>query len=98
MRFEVLNGDRIGTVEWRGPGDVAIDMADPQQASWFSSYFQGEESVMWGPVDCAEMSAERRDSSFEAFQRATFRLAAYAYTLRADGDGSRSSAYAQGSA
>ena len=97
MQFEVQHGDSLGTVEWRGPGDVSVQMADPKQESWFSSYFEAEDSVMGGPVDCAEMSSERRDASQEAFQRAAFQLAAYAYKVRAKGDASRHATYGQGS-
>jgi hypothetical protein len=93
MQFEVKHGDSSGTVEWRGPGDVAVEMPDPKQESWFSSYFQAEDSVMGGPLDCAGMSSERRDSSQEAFQRAAFQLAAYAYKVRAKGDGARRDAH-----
>ena len=97
MRFEVVNGEDVGTVEWRGPGDVAVQMADPKQARWFSRYFQAEESVMGGPVDCAEMTSERRDASRESFQRAAYQLAVYAYNVRAKGDGARSAAHQRGS-
>jgi hypothetical protein len=97
MQFEVQHGDSFGTVEWRGPGDVAVEMPDPKQESWFSNYFRAEDSVMGGPVDCAEMSSGRRDSSEEAFQRAAFQLAAYAYKVRHKGDAARRSSYPQGS-
>jgi hypothetical protein len=95
MRFEVVNGDDVGTVEWRGPGDVAVNMTDPSQERWFTRYFQAEESVMRGPVDCAEMTSERRDASEESFQRAAFQLAAYAYRVRTKAESSARSAFRQ---
>ena len=98
MQFEIENGDFVGTAEWQGPGRVALDMADAHKRDWFSRYFEAEESVMGGPVDCAEMSSERRDSSEEAFQRAAIQLAAYAYKVRAKGEGRRHSAYAESEA
>ncbi|HJR45285.1 MAG TPA: hypothetical protein VJ927_06740 [Actinomycetota bacterium] len=89
MQFEIENGDFVGTAEWQGPGQVALDMPDGTKRDWFSRYFEAEDSVMGGPVDCAEMTSERRDASQEAFQRAAFQLAAYAYTVRAKGDSRR---------
>lgn len=93
MQFEIANGDFVGTAEWHGPGDVALDMPDPAKEAWFSRYFEAEDSVMSGPLDCAGMSSERRDASEEAFQRAAFQLAGYAYKVRAKGSGRRASAY-----
>lgn len=93
MQFEIDNGDFVGTAEWQGPGRVAIEMADPAKEAWFTRYFTSEESVMSGPVDCAEMSSERRDASKEAFQRAAFQLAGYAYTVRAKGAARRGGAH-----
>ena len=34
-----------------------------------------------------EFASERRDSSEQAFVRATYNLAAYSYRVRSDGDG-----------
>lgn len=93
MQFEIANGDFVGTAEWHGPGQVALDMADPATEAWFARYFEAEESVMSGPLDCAEMSSERRDASQEAFQRAAFQLAGYAYTVKTKGAGRRSGAH-----
>lgn len=93
MQFEIENGDFVGTAEWQAPGRVALDMADPAKEAWFTRYFEAEESVMSGPVDCAEMSSERRDSSQEAFQRAAYQLAGYAYKVSAAGAGRRTGAY-----
>lgn len=89
MQFEIENGDFVGTAEWQGPGQVALEMEDTHKRDWFSRYFESEDSVMGGPVDCAEMTSERRDASQEAFQRAAIQLAAYAYTVRAKGDARR---------
>jgi hypothetical protein len=82
MKVEIYNGGLVGTAEWRGPGDVFVDMADESERSWFEGYFAQEDSYLIGPVECAEMACERRDSSEEAFQRAAFQLAAYAYTVK----------------
>ena len=92
MRFEIENGDYVGTAEWRGPGDVALDMSDPAEKNWFERYFRAEDSFLTGPVECAEMSVERRDASEQAFVRATTQLAAYSYKVRR-GDGRRHGAH-----
>ena len=89
MKFEIENGDYVGTAEWRAPGQVALDMRDDSQRTWFERFFAQETSGMSGPVDCAEMTYERRDSSEEAFMRAAYELAARAYKVRAMGDGRR---------
>jgi hypothetical protein len=89
MKFEIQNGDYVGTAEWKAPGQVALDMRDDSQRDWFQRFFAQETSHMSGPVDCAEMTHERRDSSKEAFQRAAYDLAAYAYAVKAMGDARR---------
>jgi hypothetical protein len=86
MKLEIYNGDYVGTAEWRGPGEVALEVDDPAEREFFAAYFSGEDAYLGGPVECAEMSHSRRDSSPQAFAHAAFRLAAYAYTLR-DADG-----------
>lgn len=96
MKLEIHNGDYVGTAEWRGPGDVALDIADPAQERWFSDYLQAEDSFMGGSVECGEMECERPDASPEAFQRAAYRLAGYAYTVRVEGAGRRRAAYSRG--
>ena len=93
MKFEIENGDYVGTAEWRAPGQVALDMKDDTQRNWFEHFFATETSAMSGPVDCAEMTYERRDSSEQAFQRAAYELAARAYKVRAMGDGRRHSSH-----
>jgi hypothetical protein len=80
--LQIYNGDLIGTAEWRGPGEVFLDMADDGERSWFEGYFAQEDAFLTGPAECAEMACERRDSSEEAFERAAFQLAAYAYTVK----------------
>jgi hypothetical protein len=95
MKFEIENGDYVGTAEWMGPGEVALDMADGHHREWFERYFKEEDAFLTGSVECTEMSSERRDDSPEAFQRAAFRLAAYAYTVTAKGDGMRNKAYGE---
>lgn len=93
MKFEIENGEYVGTAEWTAPGQVALEMDDPKQKEWFANYFESEDAFLTGPVECAEMSAERRDASPQAFQRATYQLAAYAYKVRAEGDGRRAEAH-----
>lgn len=89
MKYEIHNGDFVGTAEWKAPGEVALDMPDPAQETWFSRYFSSEDSFMGGPVEAGEMACERPDASLEAFERAAFRLAGHAYQVRAQGDGRR---------
>ena len=83
MKFEVQNGTRVGTVEWRSPGDVALEMDDPKEREWFRQYFAREDSFLTGSVGEPEMSEPvRGDASEKAFAHATFRLAAHHYTVR----------------
>jgi hypothetical protein len=97
VKFEIYNGDFVGTAEWQEPGRVVLDMDDPADRAWFEHYFAEEDSTLSGPVECAEMSmAERRDASEEAFERALYQLAAYSYRVRR-GDRARPPAYAQSS-
>lgn len=95
MKFEIENGEFVGTAEWRGPRDVALDMEDPGQRSWFERYFAEEDSRLGGPVGDEWLSSERRDESEESFNRAAFQLAAYSYKVR-QGDGRRAGAYRNG--
>lgn len=92
MRFEIENGDFVGTAEWTGPGRVVLEMEDPKQKAFFEQYFSGHDSFMSGPVECADMAYQRRDESQEAFEHAAFRLAAFAYKVRR-GDGQRHHTY-----
>ncbi|MFN2488736.1 MAG: hypothetical protein ABR529_03140 [Actinomycetota bacterium] len=82
MRFEIYNGDYVGTAEWSAPGRVALDVADPAQRTWFERYFASEDSFLTGSVGFEEIALERRDSSRAAFTRAAVQLAAYAYRVR----------------
>lgn len=93
MKFEIENGDYVGTAEWVAPGEVALDMQDGSHRKWFERYFSEEDAFLTGSVECTEMSSERRDDSPEAFQRAAVKLAAYAYTVTAKGDGRRHEAH-----
>ena len=86
MKLEIENGRYVGTAEWRGPGDVRVEMEDPEDRAWFERYFSTEDAFLTGPVECAEMSFERRDESEQAFQRAAFRLVAYDFQVRGDGE------------
>ncbi|CAN5659280.1 hypothetical protein BH24ACT26_BH24ACT26_01180 [soil metagenome] len=82
MKYEIFNGEYVGTAEWSEPGRVAIDVTDPTQRTWFERYFESEDSFLSGSVGFEEMTIERRDSSQEAFTRAAFGLAAYSYKVR----------------
>jgi hypothetical protein len=82
MKLEIENGRLVGTAEWRGPGDVRVEMEDPEDQAWFEKYFSTEDAFLSGPVECAEMSSERRDESEQAFQRAAFQLVAYEFHVR----------------
>jgi hypothetical protein len=84
MKLEIENGRFVGTAEWRGPGDVRVEMEDPEDQAWFEKYFSSEDAFLSGPVECAEMSSERRDASEQAFQRAAFQLIAYEFHVRDD--------------
>jgi hypothetical protein len=95
MRFEIENGEYVGTAEWRGPGDVLLDMDDPKQRRWFESYFAQEDAALGGPVGDETMSSERRSDSEQSFNRAAFQLAAYSYKVR-QGDDRRHGAHRNG--
>ena len=95
MKFEIENGEYVGTAEWHAPGQVALEMKSDSDRAWFERYFHGEDSFLNGPVEAAEMWSERRDESAEAFTRAAFQLVAYAYTVR-QGDGRRMEAHRRG--
>jgi hypothetical protein len=83
MKIEIYNGDHVGTAEWKAPGQVAIEVDDPERRDWFESFFATEDSTLDGPVECASMTgAERGDSSEEAFARALYRLGFYSYKFR----------------
>jgi hypothetical protein len=83
MKFEIHNGEFVGTAEWVAPGEVALDMQDDGDRKFFERFFQSEDTFLSGPVESAEMTMERRDSSAQAFQRAAFALAAYSYHVTA---------------
>ena len=86
MKVLIENGDYVGTAEWKSPGEVDVDVADPQQREWFEDYFSTEDAWLSGPVESAEMTSDRRDSSPEAFGHAAFMLAAYAYKVSSPKD------------
>jgi hypothetical protein len=83
MKFEIHNGRLVGTAEWVAPGEVALDIDDERDRAFFEQFFASEDTFLSGPVESAEMTMERRDSSAEAFQRAAFALAAYSYHVTA---------------
>ncbi|HEX2240962.1 MAG TPA: hypothetical protein VHJ82_07475 [Actinomycetota bacterium] len=85
MKFEIHNGEYLGTAEWLAPGQVRLEMADGKHRQWFERFFSAEDAQLGGSVECPEMTLERRDDSAEAFERAVFGLTAYDCTVsRAD--------------
>ena len=86
MKYVIENGNFVGTAEWRGPGEVALDMQDDDQRRWFERYFSEEDSFLGGSVAAAELESEQRDASEQAFNRAAAQLAAYAYKVRQGDD------------
>jgi hypothetical protein len=82
VRFEIENGNYLGTAEWTGPGEVFLDMPDGDEKRWLQRYFSGESVYLGGLVDCPEMIVERRDSSEAAFIHAAFELDKWACTVR----------------
>jgi hypothetical protein len=93
MKFEFENGKYLGTAEWQGPGNVVVEMDDPDDRQWFQEYFSKEDSYMGGSVECdSEMKLERRDESAAAFTHAAQMLAAYSFKVR-QGDAARRDAY-----
>jgi hypothetical protein len=87
VRYEINNGDYVGSAEWVAPGNVALYMDDPRERAFFERYFSSEDSHLVGPVESAEMTLESPDESEEAFRRSAFRLTAYSYRVApADGE------------
>ena len=92
VRYEIENGDYVGTVEWQGPGRVKLEMPDGPQKQWFERYFEAEDSVMGGAGEPEGMTLERRNETQAAFNRAAWELSAYSYKVRQD-DGMRGAAH-----
>ena len=88
VRYEIENGDYVGTVEWQGPGRVRLEMPDGPQKQWFEKFFSAEDSVMGGAGEPQGMTLERRNETEAAFNRAAWELCAYSYKVR-KGDGRR---------
>jgi hypothetical protein len=82
VRFEIYDGEYVGTVEWSAPGDVALDVRDDQERAFLERFFEEEDAFLTGSIGAEEMATERRNSSAEAFARATYQLAAYSYRVR----------------
>ncbi len=81
MKFEIQNGEYLGTAEWLAPGEVRLEMADAKHRQWFERFFSTEDAQLGGSVECPEMTFERRDDSAEAFERAVFSLRTYDCTV-----------------
>jgi hypothetical protein len=83
VKYAIYSGGYLGTAEWVRPGEVTLEVHDDAEEAWLKHFFRKEECFLAGPLDDAEMTIECGDSSPEAFERATYRLAAYAYKVRA---------------
>lgn len=79
MRYEIFNGGCLGTVEWRGPGEVAVDVPYIEHRAWLERFFRAYDSVIVGD-GAQRMTLERRDSSEAAFNQAVYELAGYTCT------------------
>lgn len=83
MKYEIHNGEYVGTAEWRGPGRVELQMPAGKHRDFFESYLRVEDSTLFGPVEAAAMGpAERRDATEASFGHAMWRVAAYRYRAR----------------
>jgi hypothetical protein len=89
MKVLIESEDYVGSAEWKSPGQVAVEGDDPRRRAWFEEYFKSEDAWLSGPVESAEMTSDRRDSSPEAFAHAAFMLAAYAYKVSQPADASK---------
>ena len=90
MRFEIEARDqKLGTVEWQGPGQVDLDMQSEADKAFFERYFHTEQSYMAAAGNHEGMTYERPVDSEQAFNHAMYQLAAYAYKVR-QGDARRS--------
>jgi hypothetical protein len=63
VKYEIENGDYLGTAEWRGPGRVDLDMPDHKHKRWLQRFFEGHDSVMGGAGEPQGMTLERRDET-----------------------------------
>lgn len=88
MKYEISNGDYLGTVEWEAPGRVRLEVRDDRHKEWLERYFSQPDSVMAAAGNHEGMTYERRDESEAAFNRAAYQLAAHRYKVR-QGDGRR---------
>ena len=79
MKFEIENH---GTVEWQGPGQVAMDLAPEADKAFFERYFNTEKSYMAAAGDHDGMVVEKPADSEHAFNHALWELSAYAYKVR----------------
>jgi hypothetical protein len=79
MRYEFeRDGDRLGSVLWEGPGQVSVDVHDPELRSRFERHFEGE--VIYLDANHFEsgqdpLQTRRRDWTPWEFERACRTLA-----------------------
>ena len=89
MRFEIETQDqKLGTVEWQGPGQVEMELASEADKAFFERYFHTEQSYMAAAGNHEGMTYERPVDSEQAFNHAMYQLAAYAYKVK-QGDARR---------
>ena len=41
----------MATAEWRGTGEVVLEVADSQRRRWLEAYFKSEDSFLGGEID-----------------------------------------------
>ena len=89
MRFEIETQDqKLGTVEWQGPGQVAMELDSEADQAFFERYFHTEQSYMAAAGNHEGMTYEKPADSEQAFNHAMYQLAAYAYKVK-QGDARR---------
>lgn len=77
MRYDVFNGDHIGTVEWRPPGEVVVEVDDADHRAWLERYFRGYGVVIASAGVVRHLGLEHRLRSERAFDEAVRLLAGY---------------------
>jgi hypothetical protein len=73
MRFELHDkGALVGSVQWEGPGQVTLDVADPGRREYLAEYFAGEMTYLSSGFDdqADAFQSRRRDWTPWEFERA----------------------------
>jgi len=85
MRYEFHRKDkRVGSAQWEGPGQVALDMGEPKDREFFSEYFSGNVTYLAAHFDGEEdaFQSRRRDWTPWEFERACRELAREGYGVQ----------------